>query len=610
MEQRPKCLEGLNRGPCGDLYEVDPLHSSRLKVPESRHEAPAPRGTPKENVTQLNAPWKDRAKGDAAASSRKEVPSRTGWCETPRASKKDAASLRRRLLGSRSATDGKMCPLRIAGVGGATPSGRERTDRLDSRGGSLDLDSPDATFATSTLKGESAALCGRNWRGMFSHVRSSTLEDGHFIVPPSPFQSAASHYLPDADLDESIITGRFEAELPETPQCVKRAPPAQGGLRTPVNLLSALSTPSLTPNSKMDASPSGDSGFGSLGLDKSHDLSVDYDGSFQEFLPPSASKGKATPRPVDGRRRSRLERQRRLSTLREAGSQSEEDARAAPAEPDALLSRDGDELFLDASGSPDLSLTPALKMVYGMCRRGARMLGQQSSLEDLVRGPEPPLAGLIGRKIGAGQLDIVAELKRRNLRHVLSAILKHLSPQDIYNFGQVSEDWDQVVVQDKQASRTRKGHVKNQKLALELDRAAHTADAETRLSLATRPALRSVQAQARTPGATPSGKSTLTPVQRGLLLSSAKREEFLQVAKTLFNDESLKPCPLCQHPARCHPVKKEGVCSRADCAFRFCTTCLCAYHGSKECSRLSARRHNKRDVLPGSAQSKRNVKRL
>ena len=84
-----------------------------------------------------------------------------------------------------------------------------------------------------------------------------------------------------------------------------------------------------------------------------------------------------------------------------------------------------------------------------------------------------------------------------------------------------------------------------------------------------------------------------------------------QVAKTLFSDECLKPCPRCEHPAKCHPVKKEGVCSRADCSFQFCTGCLCEFHGGRECLSRSAGRHIRRDtVVPGSAQIKRNLRRL
>lgn len=83
-----------------------------------------------------------------------------------------------------------------------------------------------------------------------------------------------------------------------------------------------------------------------------------------------------------------------------------------------------------------------------------------------------------------------------------------------------------------------------------------------------------------------------------------------QIAKTLFNDECLKPCPRCQHPAKCHSVKGEGVCTGDDCGFQFCTACLCAFHGSRECGSQSVGRRKKDIILPGSAQSKRNVKRL
>ncbi|MEQ2272428.1 hypothetical protein XENORESO_021787, partial [Xenotaenia resolanae] len=82
------------------------------------------------------------------------------------------------------------------------------------------------------------------------------------------------------------------------------------------------------------------------------------------------------------------------------------------------------------------------------------------------------------------------------------------------------------------------------------------------------------------------------------------------VAKTLFSDQSLRPCPRCQHPARCHSVKSEGVCSRGDCGFQFCILCLCAFHGSKECGSQSAGRRKKDKLLPGSFSLILNVSKL
>lgn len=68
---------------------------------------------------------------------------------------------------------------------------------------------------------------------------------------------------------------------------------------------------------------------------------------------------------------------------------------------------------------------------------------QQSSLEDLLRVLEEdapyrsrlPLSGLIGRKMGLQTLDLISELRRRNLRHVLALILSQLTPADIYRCG-------------------------------------------------------------------------------------------------------------------------------------------------------------------------------
>lgn len=253
---------------------------------------------------------------------------------------------------------------------------------------------------------------------------------------------------------------------------------------------------------------------------------MDHDGSFQELLLSSASRvNHETLRLAEIKRRTRLERQRRLSTLREGGSQSEEDVRNISVTckysnlTDNKLQQhfknhqslsNVDEVFVTdcatplrsptdtldnmtplgetsvkiiddvtplrmttaklenvtpLSGTPavrddntplrttnmkldDLSLTPALQLVHAMCQRSARMFSEQSpSLEELLRSasasattPETfrtsmPLAGLIGRKMGLGKVDIPTELKKRNLRHILAVILNHLSPEDIYRSG-------------------------------------------------------------------------------------------------------------------------------------------------------------------------------
>lgn len=305
------------------------------------------------------------------------------WCETPKLIRKDA-SLRRRLLVSRSSSE-------------ATPGDVSRDH--------LTFDSPDVSptgpLSYSTLKADDFVFSCRKRRLLFSQAVTSTLETVH--LSPMPFQNQA---LAEPDLDESIIAG-----LPSSPQAGDFTPLTAKTFRSPV---------------RADTS-SEDSGFSSLGLDKSHDSSVDHDGSFQELVLPTSSCGK-------DKRRSRLERQRRLSTLREGGSQSEDGPKSQRTEPRASK----DEVFLD--GTPlsaatlkmqDLSLTPALQAVHTISL-------QQTSLEELLRdGPVAtslPLAGLIGRKMGLDKVDVIAELRMRNLRHLLAVILSLLSAADLYRY--------------------------------------------------------------------------------------------------------------------------------------------------------------------------------
>ncbi|XP_051812985.1 F-box only protein 43 [Acanthochromis polyacanthus] len=435
----------------------------------------------------------------------------------------------------------------------------------------------------------------------------------------------------------------------------------------------------LTPFCPWNRSVDEDSGFSSLTLDKSQ-ASMDHDGSFQELLL-SASRGNCeTPNLAESKRRSRLQRQHRLSTLKEGGSQSEEDPtnrehlhpcpnhskddvfadkatpcslsvkrnnsihlslvaakqdyttplRATTTKPENMTPHSADPANPDITPNrttpADLSLTPALQLVHAMCQHKTQMFaGQSPSLKEQLKSTAAlietpvmfrttmPLAGLIGRKMGLVKVDILTELKKRNLRHILAVILGSLSSESVYRCGQVCKSWNQIIQQDKRASQRRRNHLSQVEAALEHAGAVHVSDAETRVALLQRSGLKTVQAQSRNSSyCTPqSGSRTLTPLLHDASHSgSSKRDKFLEVAKTLFNDKYLKPCPRCQHPARCHSVKKEGVCSRADCGFQFCTSCLCAFHSSQECGSQSAGRRKKDILLPGSTQSKRNIRRL
>ncbi|KAI5618327.1 F-box only protein 43 [Silurus asotus] len=468
------------------------------------------------------------------------------WCETPKLTKKDV-SLRRRILASKSFTDMKMSVSRTLGCRDAcTQEEAESPDGL--------LSGP---LSYSTLRSDAGALLCMKRRLMFSQAVTSTLEDG---------KDEASPPLSEPDLDESIISGLLPSETPEMQR-------GREGFQTPMTRLAAdlseslsvLSTPSHTPLSGLNMSE--DSGFGSLRLDGLEDGGDDC--SFQE----------GASRVTLGRdhRRSRLDHQRRLSTLRE-GSQSDDEVKGQCMNGQGLKLEE--EVFAETPPlrvtQHDLSLTPALQAMEALSRSFTLSHDLERSISTCLNLSHDldhpitthlPLSHLIGRKMGLGK--------------------------------------------DRKANRRRRMYEREQKRVLEMGGAARVVDAETRLTLACRSALGSVQAQAKTPSA-----HTLTPATNGTHAHtppSIKRQQFLQVAKTLFSDECLRPCPRCERPARCNSVKAEGVCSWSECVFHFCTSCLRTYHGSADCTRLPnmhSHRKGRSQLLPGSAQSKRNVKRL
>ncbi|XP_017164936.1 F-box only protein 43 [Poecilia reticulata] len=213
-----------------------------------------------------------------------------------------------------------------------------------------------------------------------------------------------------------------------------------------------------------------------------------------------------------------------------------------------------------------------------------------------------------------GMLEYIMLPSAHNFMEILISFSSRTCPQ-FHRCSLVCRSWNEIIEQDHQASLRRRIHLSELEDLQYGVGVLQISEGETRSALPKRSALKKIQAQSRTSSSsycTPPLANTLATPQHGTLStgSSTKRDKFLEVAKTLFHDECLKPCPRCQHPARCHLVKGEGVCSRVDCGFQFCVSCLCAFHGSRECGSQSAGRRKKDNLLPGSALSKRNVRRL
>ncbi|XP_032746712.1 F-box only protein 43 isoform X2 [Rattus rattus] len=501
-------------------------------------------------------------------------------------------------------------------------------------------------LVTSTVKTEDAISSSQNSRLHFSQHKTSTIDDskddcGLFEVEclspieGNDFKDSVTHF------SDSGLSASDENTCPELLGSSGSQTTYGADVTTSVTPVSSLiakikfhgsQTLASSAEVRDSLSTPEDSGFCSLSWDKSEDFLSDQEGSFQEL-----QKHRGTPTVGDLVRQPKHPgRLRRLPTLQEQGSQSETDDEMQVAHPSAgvrvgtasgvLESQQGSE---EKSGDltlsfKDLSNTPALQLVCELFMKSKRKRFEQADDQEFSEEREEGkiarlqhvLAGLIGKKMGIERLDILTELQYRNLKHILAMVLDSLTAESLYSAWNVSRNWRGIVAQDKRANRRRKLFIAQLKAKAQGAAVLRVQDAATRLRLLSRLALRSVQAQApngqneQAPAQSPWGE-VLTPVASSSLTHlRSKQEQYLKVARTLFTDEALKPCPRCQSPAKYQPHKKRGLCSRLACGFDFCVLCLCAYHGSEDCRRGSAKGRGSRDVLPGSAQSKRNLKRL
>ncbi|MBZ3891208.1 F-box only protein 43 [Sciurus carolinensis] len=578
---------------------------------------------------------------------RKEKEKTPKLCETPKVSGKKCL-LRRRLNMSFSLLKGDF-ESQNSSLGSSISQVLNLEKNIPSSATDFPRQNDFSPLVTSTLKTEEVLASSQSLRLTFSQHKTSTIDDskddcGLFEVECiSPiqgnnFKDSITHDFSDSSL--SVNDENTHPELLGSSGSGTTGGPEEDIFVTPVSNLvanikfNASQTHSPSAEVRPNVSTPEDSGFNSLSLEKSEDSLSDQEGSFQELF----QKHKGTLKLGDTIRKSRrLGRSRRLSTLREQGSQSETEEEKqiihSSSETRLLTPSDTSESGLGCDNKSgdltisfkNLSRTPALQLVQELFMKNKRKRFQQKDAHEFLEERDGEkiaalqcvLAGLIGKKMGIEQLDILTELKYRNLKHILAMVLDSLTAESLYSVWKVSKNWREIVVQDKKANRRRKFYITQLKANSE-EVVLNVEDAATRLHLLNRSALRSVQAQAHTPSSQKEQVPTLSPwgeVLTPIASSSvnhlnSKQEEYVKVAKTLFIDEALKPCPRCQSPAKYQPYKKRGLCSRTACGFDFCVLCLCAYHGSEECSRGTAKPRNRKDALPGSAQSKRNLKRL
>ncbi|KAM6445879.1 F-box only protein 43 [Rhynochetos jubatus] len=574
---------------------------------------------------------------------RREANGSVDFFETPKVGRK-GSSLRRRLLLSKSVPTGTT--VGCCGRQASSSGSRRRKifscvlspeEKLSEAASDSPKDRSYELITATTSKVEVSNPDCPKRRLSYSQQRTSTLDETKckdpLLLEPDCLSPIRCKDISNAnEFDESVLTSLSD-ELLKTPTYSVLPEANESKLLTSINslvenfnfeLCDRNSSPAKLA-SYPDLSTPEDSGYNSIHLDKSGDAFSDHEGSFQEFF----QKRKESSIIPDSKRKTRkLERVRRLSTLREQGSQSDtEDHPDSPSNSACMLIEERNffseehALVLDKQPSgdlvvtpADLTRTPALIVVREICLQ--RQRSAQNQVSDNIGGTEVftlehVLAGLIGKKMGLEKLDILTELKYRNLKHVLAIVLDALTGESLCSIWKVSKNWREIVAQDKSADKRRKLYIKHLKESSK-EYFLKAEDAATRLNVLNRSALRSVQAQARTPVAqTLPSYTEVTPRRcSSVPHSTSRQEEYVKVAQTLVTDEALKPCPRCQYPAKYQLVKKRGLCSREACAFEFCILCLHAFHGSKECNSLSAEWKNKKDAPPGSAQSKRNLKRL
>ncbi|TRZ13122.1 hypothetical protein HGM15179_013986 [Zosterops borbonicus] len=434
-------------------------------------------------------------------SEEKEANRSADFFETPKSSRK-GSSLRRRLLLPKTAeagTTGGCCERQLS----SSRSIRKKIfscvlsseEKLPQTAADSPKDKGYKPLTTSTSEPEDSNPDSPKWRLSFSQQRTSTLDESQCKDPLlleseslSPIQWKDVTASDTKEFNENVLRSVRDGVLRTPTHCV--LPEAtEGKFLTSVTSsvensnfgLSDINSPPVKVANYPDLSTPEDSGYNSLPLDKSGDSLSDFEGSFQELF----QKHREDSKTLDSKRKTRkLERVRRLSTLRELGSQSEtEDNRGSPAsisistkernfvsEDHELVLKERPREDLVVSHG-DLSRTPALKIVYEICLQRQRSHQKQISenVDTEIFALDHVLPGLIGKKMGLEKLDILTELKDRNLKHVLAIVLDALTVESLCSIWKVSKSWREIIVQDRSADKRRNLYTKQLKEAAQTD---------------------------------------------------------------------------------------------------------------------------------------------
>ncbi|XP_076599821.1 F-box only protein 5 [Chaetodon auriga] len=232
---------------------------------------------------------------------------------------------------------------------------------------------------------------------------------------------------------------------------------------------------------------------------------------------------------------------------------------------------------------------------------------------------------VIGGQMGLEYIDMFSSLLSRNMRTILTYILGLLGDMDLISCKKVSKSWRRIICEDTAAlNRCRRAE---QSLRESRSSLGQRGCGLTRNVAVSRVVLSCMQtlASSSTPSSSPSSSSSTpncrvnrrtAPSQKSATLNSqcTRFNEYMQAASTLKQHESLRPCRRCGSPATHLAEVQRATCTRPSCLFDFCTNCQEAFHGSTPCRVVQPRHHfpssKLTQIIPGSARSKRSIRRL
>ncbi|XP_030011099.1 F-box only protein 5 [Sphaeramia orbicularis] len=277
----------------------------------------------------------------------------------------------------------------------------------------------------------------------------------------------------------------------------------------------------------------------------------------------------------------------------------------------------------DSNNNPYL---PILKFEQAVCEELAKSF-QKTKRYDwsvITKVAEDHLLDrVIGRQMGLAYIDIFSSLLTRNMRGILTCILALLGDMDLISCQKVSKTWRKIICEDSAALK--RCQQAEQALRESGSSLRQKTSGLTRDVAVSRMVLSCVQSLASPNVSSSSPLSSIQSCKNNRLLESSSKgrmpntdctrfKEYVEAASTLKQHESLRHCKRCNSPATHFPETQRATCTRLSCLFDFCTRCQEGFHGSMPCRVVQPRPHfntsKTTTILPGSARSKRNIRRL